>query len=154
MKLKTCKNDPEHGIKNFISGILQKEFAIEATAYPHTDLDDFENAYGGPREIFYCLMDHETIAGTVAVKTDDDTTALLRRLFVGGEYRGKGYGKKLIEAALDFCVKHRYRKVCFRCTERMKQAMNLCQDYGFVESEKVDFGAFTFYLLVKEIKPS
>ena len=151
MKLKCVKKDEGSRIKNFVTTILHDEFSIDMAAYPHSDLDDLENSYGGQREVFYCLIDNKKIVGTVAVKNDDEKTALLRRLFVDPKYRGQGLGKKLVDAALKFCKENKYERICFRCTERMQNAMKLCKAYGFVETEQAELAGFTIHHLLKEI---
>lgn len=149
MEIKQCKKDKGSRIRDFIVGILHDEFAIELAAYPHTDIDDIENSYGGQREVFYYLSDNNEIVGTAAIKSDDEKTALLRRMFVSRKHRGKGLGKKLLDAALGFCLKNGYDKVCFRCTERMNVAMTLCKSYGFIERDVAELGDYRIYILEK-----
>lgn len=127
-------------VKKLITGILANDFAMDQKAYPHSDLDFIPNVYGGAREVFFVGENEGYIIGTVAIKEESKDTGILRRLFVISKYRGKGYGRILIEKALDFCRGKGYREVIFHVSNTMKAAMELCRSKGFKEKEKLDLG--------------
>src|SRR5690348_17303927 len=90
-------------VLGLIQGIMNREFAQDAHAYPTADLDDIETTYGNLGEAFFVAVNGKKIVGTVGIKKEDDRTALLRRLFVSPDYRGQKIGEKLIQRALQFC---------------------------------------------------
>lgn len=140
VKIRRFNAKDQGQVKKIITGIITKEFAMDQKAYPHSDLDSISDVYGGAREGFFVGEDKGRIVGTVAVKEESRDTAILRRLFVSPEYRGKGYGRLLIEKALDFCREKGYHEVIFHASNAMKAAMGLCRSKGFNEKQKLELG--------------
>lgn len=140
------------GVKELILGILTKEYPFDKTAYSDTDLYKIQETYGGPKEIFYVVEENGEIVGSVGIKRDGPEDALLRRLFVDVKHRGRGYGNKLVEKAINFCKKEGYKKVFFRCTGRMANAMKLCMKHGFKEVEKLEIGGFNIHMLRLDLR--
>jgi len=118
-------------VREIIEGILIDEFPSEKDAYAYQDLDDPARYYGGKRDVFFVAERDGQIIGTIAVKEDDRDTALLRRVFVRKPFRGRGYGKRLLDKAIEFCGQHRYKRLMFHGTDRMHTALKLCQSNGF-----------------------
>jgi N-acetylglutamate synthase-like GNAT family acetyltransferase len=127
-------------IKELIVSIFEKEFVASKKAFGTGDLDDIHKAYGGTGETFFIAEDTHGVVGTVGVKKEDAHTALLRRLFVSPLARGKGYGLKLIDVAIEFCKKKGYRTVIFRATRDMTAALGACQKKGFKVFHHFNFG--------------
>lgn len=140
MRIRPFGEGDEQAVQRLISSILDKEFQLEKKAYSDTDLNMILKVYSGDRNIFLVgEVDHKII-GTVAIKEDDRGTALLRRLFVDPAYRGKKYGSRLVDDALQFCRAQGYKKVVFRGTVGMAAAMGLIRKKGFLEVERISFG--------------
>ena len=135
------------GVKALILTILSKEYPFDKSAYSDTDLNRIADTYGARRETFFVVEDGGEIAGTVGVKEESPSDALLRRLFVDVKHRGRGYGSALIDKAIDFCKHNGYSRIYFRCTGRMSNAMKLCLKKGFKEVEKLEVGGFTIHKL-------
>jgi GNAT superfamily N-acetyltransferase len=140
MKIRRFTTRDQGQVKKLITGILANDFAMDQRAYPHSDLDSISKVYGGGREVFFVDENEGHIIGTVAVKEESKDTAILRRLFISPKYRGKGYGRLLIEKALGFCKEKGYREVVFHVSNTMKAATELCRSKGFKEKEKLDLG--------------
>lgn len=142
MRIRVFKESDGAKVRSLISSVMRNEFGMESRAYPENDLNDILGSYGAKRDAFFVAEQDKKIIGTVAIKEEDNRVALLRRLFVHPEYRKKGYGLKLIEAAIDFCKRQRYRVIVFRSTDRMSRANSLCERMGFLERARVDFNGF------------
>lgn len=127
-------------VKDLVNSILFKEFSLSTKVYQLDDLDSISKAYNGPRDIFYVLEESNKIIGTVGIKEDTKQVALLRRMYVHPDHRGKGYGSLLINAAIDFCKNNNYRQIVFRSTSQMQDAIKLCLRKGFSEQEKLNLG--------------
>ena len=136
------------GVKDLILAVLTKEYPFDKSAYSDSDLDRIREVYGGPRDSFFVSERLGAIVGTVGIKEDEKDAALLRRLFVSLDYRKKGIGSRLLEIALQFCRSHGYKRVMFRCTDRMRDAMRLCEKNGFKEVESLDAGGFKIHKLM------
>lgn len=140
------KNDAR-GVKELILSILTKEYPFDKSAYSDSDLDKIDEVYGGQREVFFVIEDSGDIAGTVGIKEDSKDDALLRRLFVDLKHRKKGYGSTLLEKAISFCKEKNYKRIYFRCTDRMSDAMRLCMKNGFREIEALEVSGFKIHNL-------
>jgi GNAT superfamily N-acetyltransferase len=152
---KICPQDTPQ-VKQLISGILGREFAPErqaSSAGPGPDLDDPARYYGGRKDIFLVAEKDGAIIGTVAIKEDSPDTALLRRIFLNKDYRGRGYGEKLLHKALEFCFEQQYRNVTFRASATMQAALQLCLKEGFKETDAAGPDAFQMRVLTKRLKP-
>lgn len=144
------KQDAE-GVKDLILSILTKEYPFDKNAYSDSDLTKIGEVYGGEKESFMVIEEDGDIVGTVGIKEDSKENALLRRLFVDLKHRRKGYGTELLNKAIEFCKEKGYRRVAFRCTDRMRDAMNLCLNKGFKEIEALDVAGFKIHNLELKI---
>lgn len=103
----------------------------------HADCADVEHHYM-QNGSFWCLFDNEVLIGTVAVRIIDiDNKAVeLKRMFILPEYQGKGYGRLLLEYAIDYARKQRYNKICLDTRKQFSAAQHLYRSSGFRETEK------------------
>ena len=69
----------------------------------HADVADVEQYYMR-NGCFWCLFDNEVLIGTVAVRIIDidNKVVELKRMFILPECQGKGYGRLLLEYAIDY----------------------------------------------------
>jgi putative acetyltransferase len=130
------------GVRDLILSILAEEYPFDKSAYADSDINDIAGVYGGKRCVFYVIEEGDKIVGTVGIKDDTEQSALLRRIFVDGKHRKKGYGTLLIKKAIEFCKKNDYKEMVFRATDRMKDAMKLCRKFGFEEVESLPISGF------------
>jgi len=146
-KLRVFTKNDAAGVKGLILSILTKEYPFDKSVYSDSDLERIGEVYGKDNESFMVIEDNGDIVGTVGVKEDAKDTALLRRLFVDLKHRKKGYGNELINKAIDFCREKGYKRVYFRCTDRMNDAMKLCIKKGFKETEALEISGFKIHNL-------
>ena len=136
------------GVKSLISSIMNREYPAEEKAYQYGDLENIADAYGSLREKFLVVQEEDEVIGTIGIKEDSDSTALLRRLFVHSSHRSRQIGSMLVDTALDFCKMNGYKKVVFRATSKMKPVIKLLQDKkGFDEKERFTFNDIEIVLL-------
>lgn len=134
-------------VKDLILAILAKEYPFDKSAYSDSDLDRIGEVYGGRKDLFLVVEENGRVAGTVGVKKDSEENALLRRFFVEAHCRRRGYGTELLEKAIAFCKEKGYKRVFFRCTDRMTDAMKLCVKKGFKEAEELEVSGFKIHKL-------
>ena len=103
----------------------------------HSDIADVEQNYM-KNGCFWCLFDNEGLIGTVAVRTldIDDKVIELKRMFVLPEYQGKGYGRLLLEHAINYAREQKYSKICLDTRRQFSAAQHLYRSNGFQETEK------------------
>lgn len=145
--LRTFKPADQDDVKELILGILAKEYPFDKSAYSDSDLLHIGQTYGGDKNTFFVVEEGGKVIGTAGVKEDSKDEALIRRLFVNSSHRGHGYGSELLEKAIAFCREKGYKKIYFRCTDRMASAMKLCLKKGFRETEKLEIGGFNIHKL-------
>lgn len=145
--LRQFKKEDAKGVKDLILGVLMKEYPFDKSAYSDSDLDRIGEVYGGERDSFFVIEEDGEVVGTVGVKEEARDAALLRRFFVDLKHRKRGYGTQLLEKAIDFCRSKGYKRIFFRCTGRMADAMNLCVKKGFMETEKLEVSGFNIHKL-------
>lgn len=145
--LRIFKKEDAEGVKSLILNILSKEYPFDKSVYSDSDLSKINETYGGKRDAFFVVEEGGQIVGTVGVKDESPSEALLRRLFVDPKCRKKGFGSGLLDKAIDFCKAKGYKKMRFRCTDRMSEAMRLCMNKGFRETKKLEIGGFRIHEL-------
>lgn len=145
--LKMFSKENASGVKELILSILTKEYPFDKSAYSDSDLDKISEVYGGKKDTFMIIEENGSVVGTVGVKEDSADSALLRRLFVDLKHRKKGYGSELLDKAVAFCKEKGYKHIFFRCTDKMKDAMNLCLKKGFIETESLEVSGFHIHNL-------
>ena len=138
-------------VKNLILGILAKEYPFDRSAYSDSDLEKIAQTYGGVKDAFFVLDEDGDIVGTAGVKMETADDALLRRFFVDVKRRRHGYGSELLGKAIEFCRKKGYKRVYFRCTDRMSDAVKLCMKKGFKETETLSVSGFNIHKLQLEL---
>jgi GNAT superfamily N-acetyltransferase len=151
IEIRQIKAEDINDVRKLIDDVMEGEFSKEKAAYAYNDLDDPSIHYGGERETFLVAEEDGIIVGTVAIKQDGPDTALLRRIFVRREYRGKGYGERLLSKAMEFCFANNYKNVTFRGTDRMQNALKLCLKNGFERETVADLGDFNLVALSKKL---
>ncbi len=145
--LRTFNKNDAKGVKELILSVLTKEYPFDKNAYSDSDLDKISEVYGGEKDSFMVIEEDGSVVGTAGVKEDSKENALLRRLFVDVKHRRKGYGSELLEKAISFCREKDYKRITFRCTDRMSDAMRLCMKNGFKEVEALEVSGFKIHNL-------
>lgn len=149
--LRQFKKDDAGAVKDLILAILTKEYPFDKSAYSDSDLDRIGEVYGGEKESFFVIDESGQIVGTAGIKKESKDEALLRRFFVDTKHRRRGYGTQLLDRAINFCRDNGYKKIYFRCTDKMLDAMNLCLKKGFKEVENLEVAGFRIHRLVFNI---
>ena len=145
--LREFKEGDASQVKDLILGILTKEYPFDKSVYSDSDLENISNTYGGAKDAFFVLDEGGNIAGTAAVKMETSDDALLRRFFVDVKRRRHGYGSELLKNVIDFCRTKGYKKLHFRCTDRMSDAVKLCMKKGFKETDTLSVSGFNIHKL-------
>lgn len=103
----------------------------------HSDIADVDGQYMQNGR-FWCLLDNNTVIGTVAIRIIDTEkrTVELKRMFVLPEYQGKGYGRLLLNYAIDYAKNQQYNKICLDTRKQFSAAQHLYRSAGFKETPK------------------
>jgi len=139
-------------VKSLVLTIMELEFSGIVQNFPMEDIDNIPESYGGRRERFFIAVQDRKVIGTIGVKEDDEYTALLRRVFVSPELRGRGVGTALMQKAVRFCQREGYSTVRFQGNTVMKSAYSLCKKMGFDEDDLIRGGSFQMFIMTKHLK--
>ncbi|MEH7419445.1 helix-turn-helix domain-containing GNAT family N-acetyltransferase [Neobacillus drentensis] len=105
------------------------------------------NTDGG--ELWIAEVDGK-IVGSIAITKSNDLAAQLRWFVLDENYHGMGIGKKLMETAIDFCKKQRYKHVYLWTVSILETARYLYRKYNFTLTEEKQNYEWTGSKLVEE----
>jgi putative acetyltransferase len=125
-------------VRQLVFGILG-EFGLAADhAGTDVDLSDVELHYLSPGGAFWVVEDGRgRIVGTCGLWLDprDPARCELRKMYLRPEWRGRGLGVQLLEAALGYARSVGRRRVELETNQAMTAAIGLYQSRGFREVE-------------------
>jgi GNAT superfamily N-acetyltransferase len=104
---------------------------------PETELPDlfaFDRHYAPSRGAFFVVRDGDTIVGSVGVERLDAGRAELHRLYLDTGLRGRGLGRALTDAVLDWCRAQGIGQLVLWSDTRFDRAHVLYERMGFVQT--------------------
>jgi RimJ/RimL family protein N-acetyltransferase len=104
---------------------------------PPTELPDlfaFDRHYAEPRGAFFVVRDGGAVVGSVGVERLGDGRAELHRLYLESGLRGRGLGRALADAVLDWCRARSIRQLVLWSDTRFDRAHVLYERMGFVKT--------------------
>jgi len=137
MDIIAFRSDMQQSVEDF----FEKCFSAVGIPYSpkdrHVDIADVGRYYMRSG-CFWCLCDNDIIIGTVAIRIIDVENKVieLKRMFVLPEYQGKGYGRLLLEHAINYARDQKYKKICLDTRKQFSAAQHLYRSSGFQETEK------------------
>jgi len=90
------------------------------------------------------------IVGSIAITKNNRTVAQLRWFLIDERYQGMGIGKKLMEAAIQFCVEQKYQHIFLWTVSILTAARHLYKKYHFVLTEEKTNSEWTESMIVEE----
>lgn len=98
----------------------------------HSFYRDIEGCF----EAFWCMFDGEEVIGAVAVKRLDSVRCELKSLYLLQKYHGRGYGRKLLEGAIEYAGSAGYERMYLDSLSTSERAVALYRRTGFVDTER------------------
>lgn len=110
-------------------GLLAGQIAPNDTG---ADIDMIHEAYlADERHHFWVAELHGEVVGMIAVTSDEEHTAEVRRLRVAAEHEGSEIPAILLKTAIDHCRRHEYLKVRLDTRFERSDALSLFDKVGF-----------------------
>ena len=135
IKIRPIKKKDNRQIAMIIREILEEyNSAIPGTAYFDKSLDDMTAAYRQDDTIYFVAeWNGEVIGGAGIGKLpgEPDEYCELQKMYILSQARGKGVGRRLMEACLDFARKSGYKKCYLETFSYMRNARKLYEKNGF-----------------------
>ena len=125
MKIVNCESKHLSALKClsdslFNDGWTQKQFQ-----------DELEN-YNAK---IFLLENNNQIVGFVCLRTNTDEMEILN-IGVGKDFQGKGYGKILLQKAIEYAEKKQITQIFLEVREDNTKALNLYKTMGFCENRR------------------
>jgi putative acetyltransferase len=92
------------------------------------DLRDIAGSYGGA---FWVLLDGPRVVGTVAVVPVEAATAEMKRVYLHPDFRGRGFGRALLEHAMRWAAHAGHRAVVAWSDVRLVHSHPVYERLGF-----------------------
>ena len=119
-----------------LAGLQDHWGTLDPTLNP--DLHDIADWYGALDGYTIVAEIDGRIVGTGTMHRVDDQTAVLVRMSVSRDHRGKGLGKALVRALADEARVRGYARLICETTDTWQDAINLYLATGFTISDRRD----------------
>ncbi len=137
MEIIAFKSIMQKSVEDFFEKCFSAVGILYSPMDRHADIADVEQYYMR-NGCFWCLFDNEFLIGTIAVRIIDidNKVVELKRMFILPEYQGKGYGRLLLEYAIDYAREQQFSRICLDTRKQFSVAQHLYRSSGFQETEK------------------
>ena len=119
--------------------MYHEEYGFDTTFEPYVarPLSDFSLAEDQSRQQIWIVEMDGKIVGCIAIVDAGGNEAQLRWLFLTKETRGKGFGKRLMKEAVDFCREKGYDNIFLWTIDALHAAMSLYMKNRFKLTEEI-----------------
>ena len=134
MTIRDASNSDIPAIKTLVFSVLEEYGLQSDPKSTDADLDDLEDCYIRNGGYFGVMESNGAIIGSVGLFRASEVTCELRKMYLQKDERGKGYGRLLLEFALEKAHGLGFRRVTLETASVLKEAIALYKEYGFRES--------------------
>jgi putative acetyltransferase len=115
MEIKPIQLHQTEEVKTLIFSVVQEIWQLTAqeikTVDDMTDIDHVQSQYFDNNGTFLLLCNDNKIVGSGAIRRLNDDICELKRMWFHQNYRGQGFGTKMIEKLLEFAKATGYQKI-------------------------------------------
>ncbi len=131
-RLRAATNADCKQVRDLVFGVLTEYGLKPDPDGIDTDIRDIEQSYFSRGGRFCVLEDADgRIIATCALYPVDEATCELRKMYIRPKHRGRGYGKRLLEAALSQARRMGFKTITLETATVLKEAIALYKSYGF-----------------------
>lgn len=95
------------------------------------ELRELQHRYSPPNSCFFLLKEAETVVACAILKRFSEDAVELKRMYLKPEARGKGYGKRLLQHAIQTAKELGFRRMVLDTEPIMATAIELYEKFGF-----------------------
>lgn len=134
------KDEYRDDILQMILKIQREEYGLRITEKDQPDLADIKNFYMRDSGNFWVAACNGEVAGTISLKNIGSENAVLRKMFVKKEYRGKekGVSAGLLSRLLDWAKQKGFSSIYLGTTPQFLAAHRFYEKNGFKEISKAE----------------
>jgi len=137
----------EEEVREVVLGVLL-EHGFEYDRLKDADLKDIQEYYFSKGGTFLVGIANGKVVGTAGVRKVNENLCEIRRIYLKKEFREKGYGKQLFEAALKFAEKT-CPAVILKTDSTLTKAIDMYLKHGFT-FQKEERGYLYFEKILKK----
>ena len=131
-QLRAATNADASAVQSLVFSVLTEYGLIPDPEGTDVDLCDLESSYRGRGGAFGVLeAAGGRILGCVGLLPLDQGTCELRKMYLLPEARGRGLGRRLLEASLRKAKEMGFHRVVLESATVLKEAISLYERYGF-----------------------
>ncbi|MBA8825198.1 GNAT superfamily N-acetyltransferase [Saccharopolyspora lacisalsi] len=105
-----------------------------------------------PRGVFLLVRAEGTVAGCGALRTEQDGTAEIRRMWISSTLRGRGAGRRLLWALEDHARRYGCHRVRLDTAAELDEARSLYASAGYVEIPAYNDNAYAGHWFEKSLE--
>jgi ribosomal protein S18 acetylase RimI-like enzyme len=129
--IRAAKSGDVSQIKEILFSSLNEYEITLPDNYSVSDIDAIgEELENDP---IFVLVRNDTVIGFLILKPIGEDSIELKRLYLAATERGQGFGKLLLNYALNFAKEHHFRYIRLETTSKFKEAVSLYRKHGFHE---------------------
>ena len=116
-------------IKEILFSSLEEYKIAVPDNYSVSDIDSI-NLENNSNWVFVLVRD-DSVIGFIVLRPIAKDCIELKRLYLTSSERGRGLGEYLLNYAMHFAQKNKYRSIRLETTSKFKEAVSLYKKYGF-----------------------
>lgn len=140
LEFRSATNQDRSGIWSLIASVLAEYRITACEDTTDRDLRDIEQSYWKAGGAFYVLLEGTRVIGTVALHRQSASTCELCRMYLSSAYRGRGLGRRLLDAALKRAKIDGYQEVQLETAAVLTEAVGLYRSAGFHKVARLPSG--------------
>lgn len=133
MKLIAYNDTYKQAVIDLILSIQKEEFGVAVDLADQPDLQDIHAHYSQ----FWLAVDEEKgVVGTLGIVKFNERQAVLKKMFVNVEYRGKSVAQLLLDNLFEYCRIENIKEIYLGTVEQFKAAHRFYEKMAFYLSMK------------------
>lgn len=138
IKIKPYTNIYKNQVIQLILKIQIEEFGVNISINDQPDLEQIPLFYQKDCGNFWMALYNGRVVGTIGLIDIGNNQAVIRKMFVDKDYRGKekGVAQALLDELLTWCKNKKIREICLGTTSSYLAAHRFYEKNGFQEIPK------------------